>query len=221
MKKIVLLAFVLVLLSTAVVIGFIKPVKASGTIYIRADGSIDRPTAPISTVDNVIYTFTGNINEPIVIERDNIVVDGAGYIVEGSEAQLSRGIDLSLRHNVTLKNVEVKRFDYGIYLEDSSNNTITGDNATHNSYAISLRYSNNNTLTGNAVHYSVWIGIFLIHSNNNTLTDNRVSSNINVGIGLHYSNSNIIIGNTVSNNWGGGISLAYSNNNVIFHISHI
>ncbi len=39
----------------------IQPVKASGTIYIRADGSVDPPTAPISTVDNVTYAFTNNI----------------------------------------------------------------------------------------------------------------------------------------------------------------
>jgi len=31
----------------------IQPVKASGSIYIRADGSIDPPTAPIFTMDNV------------------------------------------------------------------------------------------------------------------------------------------------------------------------
>jgi len=31
----------------------IETVKASGTIYIRADGSIDPPTANITTTDNV------------------------------------------------------------------------------------------------------------------------------------------------------------------------
>ena len=37
--------------------------KAEGvTIYIRADGSIDPSDAPISTVDNVTYTLTGNVN---------------------------------------------------------------------------------------------------------------------------------------------------------------
>ena len=38
----------------------IQPVKASGTIYIRADGSIDPPTAPIQR-DGDVYTFTNNI----------------------------------------------------------------------------------------------------------------------------------------------------------------
>jgi len=51
-------------------------VQALGTIYIRADGSIDPPTAPITTVDNVTYTLTGNIYDSIVVERNNTVIDG-------------------------------------------------------------------------------------------------------------------------------------------------
>ncbi len=77
MKKIVLLAFVLVLLSTTVVVRFIKPVVAQGTIYIRSDGSVEPEGTPIFSLDNVTYTFTDNINVSIVVERNNIVVDGA------------------------------------------------------------------------------------------------------------------------------------------------
>lgn len=39
----------------------IQPVEASGTIYIRPDGSIEPSTAPISTVDNITYIFTDDI----------------------------------------------------------------------------------------------------------------------------------------------------------------
>ena len=39
----------------------IQPAKASGTIYIRADGSVEPDSAPISSVDNVTYTFFDNI----------------------------------------------------------------------------------------------------------------------------------------------------------------
>jgi hypothetical protein len=62
---------------------YVRPVKGDGeTIYIRADGSIDPPTAPISTSDNISYALTGNIvsnNDGIVIERDNIILNGNGY----------------------------------------------------------------------------------------------------------------------------------------------
>src|SRR4030066_683466 len=86
----------------------VQSVEASGTFYIRADGSIDPPTAPISTFDNVTYTLTGNITsdaDGIVVERDNIVVDGAGYTVQGTGASGSKGIDLTGRSNVTIKSM--------------------------------------------------------------------------------------------------------------------
>ena len=98
----------------------VQPVRAQGTIYIRADGSIDPPTAPISTVDNVTYIWTGNIYDSIVVERDNIVVDGAGYTLHGIGAYDSIGIDISERINVTIKTLIVETFYHGIFLNESS-----------------------------------------------------------------------------------------------------
>jgi hypothetical protein len=63
----------------------IQPVRADGTtIYINSDGSITPSAAPISTLDNVTYTFTDNITNAngIVIERDNILMEGAGYTLQ-------------------------------------------------------------------------------------------------------------------------------------------
>ncbi|MDH7563800.1 MAG: hypothetical protein QHH24_02810 [Candidatus Bathyarchaeota archaeon] len=50
-------------------------VTSFGTIYIRSDGSIDPPNAPVSTEDNITYTLTDNVCEPIVIERSYIAFD--------------------------------------------------------------------------------------------------------------------------------------------------
>jgi len=47
----------------------IRPVEASGTIYIRGDGSVDSSTANITSVDNVTYTLTGARDK---ISRGNI-----------------------------------------------------------------------------------------------------------------------------------------------------
>ncbi len=78
----------LLVLGTLALVFNIQPVKASGTTYIRTDSSIDPPTAPISTTDNIAYTLTANITsdadaDGIVIERDNIVVDGANHTLQG------------------------------------------------------------------------------------------------------------------------------------------
>jgi parallel beta-helix repeat protein len=128
----------------------IQPVKASGTIYIKAEGSIDPPTAPISSIDNVTYTFTDNINDSIVVERDNIVVGGAGYSVQGTGS--GTGIELSGRRNVTISNMKIREFEYGISLGlGSSNNTVSGNNVTNNQRGIWLVCSSNNFLRDNVM----------------------------------------------------------------------
>jgi len=113
----------------------VPTVKASGTIYIRADGSIDPSTANVTSADNVTYTFTGNIYDSIVVERDNIVVDGAGYTLYGTGAYESKGISLSGRENVTVRNTQIQASWYGIWLSYASNNSIVGNNITANSDA--------------------------------------------------------------------------------------
>jgi len=124
----------LLLISTLTLAFNIQPVKSdwtwTETIYIRADGSVDPPTAPISSVDNITYTLTDNIvgdfpehSRAIVVERDNIVVDGAEHTLQGTGAWNSRGIGLTGRINVTIKSVKIKAFFCGISLSSSSNNT--------------------------------------------------------------------------------------------------
>jgi peptide/nickel transport system substrate-binding protein len=141
------------LLTSMLTLAFkIQPAKAEGgTIYIRADGSIQPSTAPIFSVDNVTYTLTDNIagNVPdyssaIVIERDNIVLNGAGYTLQGTGASGSKGIELSGRANVTVQITQIKNFYHGIWLISSSYNTVSGNNITNNGYGIYLGYSSNN-----------------------------------------------------------------------------
>ncbi len=58
----------------------IEEVKAQDVIYIREDGIVEG-TDKIQREEN-IYTFTGNINGEIVVEKNDIVVDGAGYVLD-------------------------------------------------------------------------------------------------------------------------------------------
>ncbi|MHA2315747.1 MAG: right-handed parallel beta-helix repeat-containing protein [Candidatus Hermodarchaeia archaeon] len=203
----------LLLLGMLILTVNIQPVKASGTITIKADGSIEG-TTDIMTVDNVTYTFTGNINDSIVIERDNIVVDGAGYTVQGNGS--GTGIDLSYRNNITLKNVEVTKFNYGIYLDSSSNNTLAGNTVSSNNWYGIVLYSssNNNTIIGN-IASNTGDGISLESSSNNTVIGNTVSSNGLHGIYLDSSSNNTVIGNTASNNNHCGIWLSDSSSNTV------
>jgi len=97
MEKTILAIMLTLLLTSVLTLAFnIQLLKAewSGTVYIRADGSIDPPGAPVITYDNVTYTLTGNVTsntDGIVVQRNNIIVDGAGYTLQGTYAEQSKG----------------------------------------------------------------------------------------------------------------------------------
>ena len=211
------------LLSAVFLIGLsfnVQPVKASGTIYIRVDGSIDPPDAPISSFGNITYTLTGSINDSVVVERDNIILDGSGYTLQGTGFWLSTGIDISGRRQVTIQSVEIRNFGYGIVLEDSSNNTILGNNIANNSEGIRLSHgSSNNTIARNNITANNNVGVWLysfnltISGNNNTISGNNITSN-EYGITLERSSDNTVAGNNMANNWY-GVYLHYSSSNTM------
>ena len=208
------LAFIVLLLSMSSAFN-VQPVRASGTIYIRADGSVDPPTASISTVDNFTYTLTGDIFfESIAVERDNIVVDGAGYKVLGTNEKDTSGISLSRRRNVTIKNMEIKWFCHGILLYKSSNSRICGNNITANfEDGIKFNDSYNSSLTGNSVEDN-GCGIYLDLSSNNTIRENYIADNGD-GIWLRdLADNNSVYGNNITANGLGGIHIDSSANRI-------
>jgi parallel beta-helix repeat protein len=208
----------------------IQPVKSdwtwTETIYIRADGSFEPDTAPISTVDNITYTLTDNIvgdvpelSNAIVVERDNIVVDGVGYALQGTGTSDSKGISLDVRSNVTIKNTEIKAFDRGIYVYGSSNNTISGNTITNNVDGIWLSHSSNNSILGNNIANNDDYGIAPYFSSNNSILGNNIANN-GGGIVLSSSNGSIFTGNTISDSYV-GIGIERGQNNVIYNNNFI
>ena len=189
------------------------------TIYIRADGSVDPDTAPISTIDNVTYTLTDNIVNAapsdyaiaIIIERNNTVLNGAGYTLQGTQAYDSKGISLEGRSNVTIKNIDIRNFYFGVCLYWSSNNTVSGNTITNNYHGIELSGpSNYNSVSGNTITNSYY-GIELSGSSNNSMSGNTITNNY-YGIALWYSsNHNSMTGNNITSN-DYGIVLWYSSN---------
>jgi parallel beta-helix repeat protein len=200
----------------------VRLVKAAGTVYIRADGSIDPPTTPISSVDNITYTFTDDINDTsLIVERDNIVIDGTGHTIQGGND--SNGISLAGRNHVTIQNIEVKASQHGIFLQDSFSNRIIGSNLTENLHGVSIYSSTNITVSGNNVTSSDK-GIDLESSSNSTVLENSLFGN-HLHVWLNNSFNNTIAGNNVEEGTSGpflGIRLNQSQQNTIsknrFHL---
>jgi parallel beta-helix repeat protein len=214
----------------------VQPVGATeGTVHIRADGSIDPSTAPVVTLDNLTYTLTASMPDAIIIERDNIVLDGAGNALQGEGS--GNGTDLTGRTNVTVKNMDVEGFAAGVMLFASSGCTILGNNVTgNNQYGIELRISSSNSILGNIVtdnYFGIWFdsstnttvsgntmksnsfGILLSSSGSNTVSGNSATNNSNFGLVLQdFSGGNTVSGNNITDN-GNGILLSSSSDNTV------
>jgi len=215
-RKIMLQIMLMLLIITLISLTLnIKPVLAQETIYIRSDGSVDPPTAPISHPPGNIYTFTANIYESIVIEKDNIILNGNGYSLQGTPP--SYGFTLISRSAVTIKNVFITGFRYGIFLNFSTNIIIDRNAFTNcDRGGIWLQGSTGTTITSNALANN-YCGILLTWSNNTNSIINNTIRNNPFGIWLIVSINNIIKDNTIANNTVGGIYLDRSNNNQIYH----
>jgi len=85
----IVLIIALILFSAALTVSLSAGATNFQTIRILADGSVEPATAPLRRDGNTYY-FTGNVQasslvqSAFVIEKDNIVIDGAGYTLQGT-----------------------------------------------------------------------------------------------------------------------------------------
>ena len=175
----------LILFSGLVTFAFefdVKPAKAwTGTVYIRADGSIDPPDAPIITSDNMTYVLTDNIvtsGNGIVVERNNIIIDGAGLTLQGpGTGAYVQGVDLTERTNVTVRNLNIIGFHASIFMMESYNCKIHSNNLLNNSNCgIGLAHSDNNIIFNNNITNNP-TGIIVYNSMNNKIYHNNFFNN--------------------------------------------
>jgi parallel beta-helix repeat protein len=179
-------------------------------ITISASGSVEG-TDQIRR-DGDTYVFKSSITGSIVVERENVVVDGAGYTLQGTGS--GKGIELADRSNVTIQHVEIEEFDDGIWLFNASNNIITGNTITANiQWGIRLAGSSNNTVSGNNITNNDYGGIVFTDSNNNIISGNNITDSF-VGLDFSASENNIVSGNYIENN-DDGIHLENMHNSII------
>jgi parallel beta-helix repeat protein len=179
----------------------VQPAKAQGgIIYINPDGSISSPVpANITTSNNVTYTFTGNNYLTIVVNRNNTIINGMGYTLQAGSGNVGFFIEYPV-HNVTIKNTIITNNGWGIVLDASNNDTLSGNTITENAnYGIEIVYMGGNTVSGNNVTAN-GNGIFLGLSNNHTVSDNIVKANTQWGIELQSSSSNVVSDNNITAN---------------------
>jgi parallel beta-helix repeat protein len=198
------------------------PVIPTGAIiYISPDGQVSPSTAPISNVGNSYYTFTADIYNSLIVGRDNIVIDGANHALLGSDIYDSRGIDLTGRSNVTVTNVKIQGFDYGVFLSSSSNNVVSQNDVTYNYCGIWIvGSSSNNVISGNNMVNNNMYAIWLKESSNNKISGNEITLHANYTIYIRDSDFITISANNIEKNKL-GIFLYQSSNNILYHNNFI
>lgn len=152
------------------------------SISINPDGSVTPIAAPIR-YDGWKYVFTDNVYCPVVVYRDDVTIDGAGFVLqgpfngtqtdlwilglgsnepssEGTKIPWSVGIDLpSGCSNLTVENLNIRNFSIGLFFW-TPNNRIIGNGITQNLVGVLLAGSNS-TFARNYVgnnQYGVFFG---------------------------------------------------------------
>lgn len=156
---------------------FVFDVKAqeensSNIIRIREDGTVEG-TDKIQRNEDV-YKLTGNIESSvqsgeafIFVEKNNIILDGAGYILQGKG--YGTAIYMRTRQNVVIKNLNIKGFEVGI-------NFGTINNYPSDSKFWGLQPATNNQILDNTINYETGYGIFLKDTENTLISGNVITA---------------------------------------------
>lgn len=183
----------------------VQPVSGFYTIYIRSDGSVDPSSVPIRRA-GYIYTFTDSISDSIVVEMDDIILDGQGHSLQG-DMSYSTGVDL-YAENITVRNLTITQFVRGINLHDTNNHTISGNQIIDNQRGIEGDSSSGNNIYGNNLTGN-HAGIFLVSTSHNKIFGNDATNNRR-GMFLFYISNSNIFGNNLTANEEAGIIFARS-----------
>jgi len=198
MKKAIFMNLALMMFAAFIVAAPSKLFAASDSnvIYIRPDGSVEPVGAPIEHIGD-LYKLADNVSAVILVQKDNILIDGNGYWIEGDGA--GYGFDLTSRSNVTITNCTIANFligihaylsmdifvinnhikiniGFGLQIISSNKSSVIDNEFTDNSKAISLNWSPNSNLSGNLVsnnYAGILVTSSMVTMRNNTLIGNR------------------------------------------------
>ena len=203
-KKLASSTLLLLLFMSVLTLTIVAPVKSDypfPVITIMADGNVDPVDAPIA-VDGNVYSLTENIATPIVVEKDEIVVDGAFYKLIGAGQFM--GISLYDVFGVTVRNFVIQGFENGIFIREQGRHFVYSNYIAENGYGISFYYSTSSYVTNNVVAEND-VGFYFEGAVLNTVAFNLIIDNadqIDGDVSDNFWTDESGYGNFWSNYWG-------------------
>ncbi len=172
-------AAVFILISLMATLLFCPPVNAATPdVIISADGSVTG-TNGLNRVGDT-YTFIVDITGRIIIEKDNVIIDGAGHKLN-SAGDGKGGIHLDQRNNITVKNLLIT--DCAIAIDSKFSNCLFENiEIGYCMVGVDMYGCYNNTFRQNTFNAAV---SFANGSEGNSFTHNNFM--INSGIRIRYS----------------------------------
>lgn len=183
----------------------IEPVRGEPRTWIvDADGPADFHTIQeainAASEGDTIFVRNGTYLENILVNKTVVLLgeNPKTTIVDGS----GKGNTLS----VSSSNVSIIGFtiqngrDHGIWIKDSINSRITGNNVTGNARGIRLINCSAGSICQNNI-YGNWFGIVVNSSSDNSISDNYIIHNSFEGITLSSSSNITISNNMMKANW--------------------
>jgi len=171
-------------------------------------------TTPCSCKDTLVQSRNLTAADPVIVNNCN----GDGLYIGAPSIKLdckdltinglghSKGIFNNGNSGVTIENCQVINFNRGIYINQSTQNTLTGNTLIGNAFSgISHYYSTNSQISDNEAYNNDY-GIDIAASDHNRVFDNTANTN-DYGIYLERSKHNNVTDNECSSNVWSGIFL--------------
>lgn len=151
-------------------VGKAAPTAAMQTVFINPDGSVYPASVPIQRSGST-YSFTGDVCACLIVNRSDVVIDGAGHTLRGmltangtpagvwvgqgpsqeasNATAVAYTIGIDVAHGgvtgLTIKNLNISDFSIGMYIW-TTNNTITGNSVAGNIVGVLLSGSGNDII---------------------------------------------------------------------------
>ena len=182
-----------------------SPPTVQEPIFIKGDATGVGANNWTWAVSQSWCSGSGTWNDPYIIENLKISGFGVGYGIYIYNSNVS----------FIIQDCLIVNSNTGIYLENVNNSRLINNNCSNINWGILLESSNNNTISGNTANGNIYEGIYLTESMGNNLSGNTANDNGDSGIHLTTEcMSNTLSGNIANDNGDSGIYIeedCYSN----------